>query len=167
MRRRLHLLPFVALALAEPGTAVAREAHAQDTAGRPRLELRATPPTAFSPAHVMIVGKLVGGDDSEEFYCPALEWGWGDGGRSMRESDCPPFDGETQMARLFSVMHRYREAGDFTVRLTLRRAGRAVTSASVSIRVLGRGGDDGTPGMGPAAETSGFRRMPARETNNR
>jgi hypothetical protein len=115
----------------------------------------------------MVVGKLVGGDDVEDFYCPCLEWDWGDGSRSMREGDCPPFDDETQMARLFSVMHRYRETGDFKATLTLRRGGRTVASAAVSIRVLGRGGEDGTLGFGAATEPAGFRRMPVRETNDR
>ena len=168
MRRHFGLSLFVALAMAGPGTGAAREMeHARDGVARPHLELRATPPTSFSPATVMVVGKLVGGDDVEDFYCPALEWDWGDGSRSMREGDCPPFDDETQMARLFSVMHRYREAGEFKARLTLRRGGRTVASAAVSIRVLGRGGEDGTPGVGAATEPADFRRMPVRETNDR
>jgi hypothetical protein len=84
----------------------------------------------------------------------------------MREGDCPPFDDDTHMARLFSVMHRYSQAGDFSARLTLRRAGRTVASAAVSIRVLGRGGEDHTLGGG-AAEPAGFRRMTTRETDRR
>ncbi len=168
MRRHFGLSLVVALAFSAPGTGAAREAeHARDTLARPRLELRATPPTAFSPANVMVIGKLIGGDDLEDFYCPALEWDWGDGSRSMREGDCPPFDDETQMARLFSVMHRYQAAGDFSVRLTLRRAGRTVASAAVSIRVLGHGGEDSTLDAGAAADPKGFRRMAARETNGR
>ena len=157
MRRHFGQSLFVALAMAGPGTG----------AERPRLDLRATPPTSFSPATVIVVGKLVGGDDVEDLYCPALEWDWGDGSRSMREGDCPPFDDETQMARLFSVMHRYQAAGEFSARLTLRRGGRTVASAAVSIRVLGRGGEDGTPGVGAATEPADFRRMPVRETNDR
>jgi hypothetical protein len=158
---------LVALVLAAPGTAAARESAPGRDSARPHLELRATPSTAFSPATVMVVARLVGGDDSEEFYCPGLEWDWGDGSRSTREGDCAPYDDETKMARLFSLRYRYREAGDFRVRLTLRRAGRTVASAGVSVRVLGRGGDDAPLGIGSAAETDGIRPSNAHETNGR
>jgi hypothetical protein len=47
----------------------------------------------------------------------------------------------------------------------LRRAGRTLASASASIHVLGRGGEEDTLGVGPAAELGGIRRMAAPETN--
>jgi hypothetical protein len=135
---------LVVLAAAAPG--VGGEG---DKPSRPRLDLRATPPTAFSPARVQAIGRLVGGEDIDEFYCPAVEWNWGDGAVSARESDCPPFDGETKMARAFSADHHYRQPGDYSVRLTLRRAGRpvAVAAASISIRAPG----EASPGDGWAS----------------
>jgi hypothetical protein len=139
----VDLVTIVVLALAWPARGAASE---KGRAERPRLELRATPHTSFSPVEIVALGRLVGGDDQADFYCPAFEWDWGDGTRSVRESDCPPFDEETKMARLFSLGHRYQEAGEFQVKLTLRRAGRAVAVATASIRVLGRYGDDGPLG---------------------
>jgi hypothetical protein len=135
MLRSVGLAGLVALALTGAGAAGGGERVA-----RPRLELRATPAMAFSPVEVMVMGRLVGGEDVEEFYCPAFDWDWGDGGRSTRESDCPPFDEETAMARRFSLAHRYRAPGDYNVTLTLRRAGRTVAVASAPVRVLGPGG---------------------------
>jgi len=140
MSRTFGLVVAVAAALAAPGTGVAREG---GLVAKPRLELRAMPHMAFSPAEVRVVGRLVGGEDHAEFYCPAFEWDWGDGGRSLRESDCPPFGDETKMARVFSVAHHYREPGEFSVRLTLRRAGRVVAIASAPVRILGRQGEEG------------------------
>jgi hypothetical protein len=145
------------MSLMAPARGVAREAKPErGGSGRPALELRATPSTAFSPATVMVVARLVGGADQEEFYCPGLEWDWGDGSRSAWEGDCPPFDDETKMARLFSVRYRYHGSGAFTVRLTLRRAGRTVATASVPVRILGRGDEEG-PDAGPAASVGGSR----------
>src|SRR5690349_22890008 len=56
----------------------------QDEKGKkPQLSLRASPPISFSPANIHLVAELKGGaDDYEEFYCPAIEWDWGDGTRS-------------------------------------------------------------------------------------
>lgn len=166
MRRRLGLVAFVTVVLAAPGASVARDTRVvKDSSGRPHLELRVTPPAAFSPATVLVVARLVGGEDAEDFYCPALEWDFGDGSRSTREGDCPPFDDDTQMARLFSLRYRYQAAGEYQIRLTLRRAGRTVVSASAPIKVIGRGSDENTPTAGPAAEVSRFRHAGARETN--
>ena len=63
---------------------------------RPSLSLRAMPRFAFSPVNVLFVAELQGGDDIEDYYCPEVEWEWDDGGKSVKEADCPPFvAGET------------------------------------------------------------------------
>ena len=147
MRR---LVSFAAVVLTAQTALLAGEAQAPETSVRPHLELRVTPPAAFSPATVLVVARLVGGQDLEDFYCPALEWDFGDGSRSTREGDCPPFDDDTKMARLFSLRYRYSGAGEYQIRLTLRRAGRTVVSASVPVKVLGRGGEESMPQ--PAAD---------------
>ena len=55
---------------------------------KPRLDLRAAPRMAFSPVNVLLTAELMGGDDVEEYYCPALVWDWDDGGRSEHEQRC-------------------------------------------------------------------------------
>ena len=104
---------LVLLALAAPITAA-------ENGARPRLDLRATPRMAFSPTIVYVTAELAGGDEVEDFYCPDLEWDWDDGARSVRGSDCPPFEaGASDFERFFSADHVYRQA---------------VTAAGASIR---------------------------------
>ena len=63
----------------------------------------------------------MGGDDVEEYYCPELEWDWDDGGKSVQESDCPPFEaGVTKIERRFTAEHEYRKAGVYNVKVTMR-----------------------------------------------
>jgi hypothetical protein len=113
----------------------------QAAAQRPRLDLRAMPRVAFSPVEVFLVGELRGGQDNEEFYCPALVWDWGDGSRSTRESDCSPYQDGMHLERFFSARHAFRDPGSYNVRLFLVRAGRTLTVAAVPIAVYGHVGD--------------------------
>ncbi|MBI3932001.1 MAG: hypothetical protein HY317_01175 [Acidobacteria bacterium] len=112
-------------------------ASADNSSGRPRLSLRATPRVAFVPVSVSVVGELRGGQDVEDLHCPEIEWDWDDGNRSAHESDCAPFDEETVLRRRFAARHVYRGPGVYNVRLTLRRAGRAVAASAVTVDVRG------------------------------
>lgn len=85
---------------------------------KPRLELRVAPRMAFSPVLVLLTAELRSGDDIEEFYCPALEWDWDDGGKSIRESDCPPFEPGSVLERRFTAEHAYRSAGVYNVKVS-------------------------------------------------
>lgn len=105
---------------------------------RPQLDLRASPRMAFSPVEILLTGQLKGGSDLEEFYCPGLEWDWGDGTRSAHESDCAPFESGAALERFFSARHAFREPGAYNVRLTLRRANRTVAVAAIAVTVHGR-----------------------------
>jgi hypothetical protein len=102
---------------------------------RPRLDLRATPRVAFSPAVVFLTAELVGSSEMEEYYCPAIEWEWGDGGRSMHESDCPPYQTGGELERRFTAEHGFRHAGDYNVKITMRRGGRVLATANARIAV--------------------------------
>jgi hypothetical protein len=105
---------------------------------KPRLELRATPRMAFSPVVVLATAELRGGDELEDFYCPALEWHWDDGGSSSRESDCPPFEPGIALDRRFTAEHVFRGAGMYTVKITLRRANRALAVATTTVHIHSR-----------------------------
>jgi hypothetical protein len=107
---------------------------------RPRLDLRAFPRVAFSPVEILLIAELRGGQDLEEYYCPGLEWEWGDGTRSTYESDCSPFETGTVLDRLFTARHAFRAPGRYSVQLLLRRAGRTIALASVAVNVYGRSG---------------------------
>lgn len=105
---------------------------------KPRLNLRPTPRMAFAPASVLIVAELVGGDEHEAYYCPAIEWQWGDGSTSAHESDCPPFEEGGSLERRFTARHAYGRPGEYDVRIRLSRAGHSVAVASTRVLVHGR-----------------------------
>jgi hypothetical protein len=109
---------------------------------KPRLELRASPRMGFSPVHVLLTAELLGGDDVEEFHCPEIEWDWDDGGKSMHEADCTPFEaGTTRIQRRFTAEHDYRRAGVYRVKATMRKTNRTLAAATVSVTVRAGLGD--------------------------
>jgi hypothetical protein len=130
MKRRLWVAGLLALVVPSAGAAGAG-------GERPRLELRASPRVATSPARVVVLAELKGGPEAEDLYCPAVQWEWGDGSRSARESDCDPFEAGTVLDRRFSSRHAYREPGEYDVRVTLSRGGRDLASASILVLVVG------------------------------
>lgn len=129
MRFRTAVVPLIVLALATPAAAGTRP----NT--RPRFDIRASPRVSFLPGPVLVVAELNGGEDLEEFYCPGLEWDWGDGERSLHEADCAPFAAGTSLERRFSARHVFRQSGEFDVRVTLRRADRSLARATIRVTV--------------------------------
>jgi hypothetical protein len=123
----------------------------EEKAKKPSLSLRASPPISFSPANIHLVAELKGGpDDYEEFYCPAIEWDWGDGTRSENSSDCDPYEaGVSQISRRFSKTHVYNIQGRYRVQVRLKRNTKVLTSASTNIQVRA-----GIREMGPYDEGS-------------
>jgi hypothetical protein len=103
---------------------------------RPHLEVTAHPRMAFGPLRAVLMAQLQGGDDGPDFYCPRIEWSFGDGGGSVRESDCPPWTSGTPIERHFSVEHCYRTAGDLPVVVTLWQANRKLAQAGTTITVI-------------------------------
>jgi len=102
---------------------------------RPRLELRASPRLAFPPVNVFLTAELVGGPDTEEYYCPGLEWDWGDGGKSVHEADCAPFEDGILLQRRFTAEHAYGSAGVYRVRVSLQRESRSLAKAEATVTV--------------------------------
>ena len=108
---------------------------------KPRLDVRAVPRMALSPVTILFTAELVGGDDVEEYYCPELEWDWDDGGKSVQEGDCPPYETGSKLVRRFTSEHEYRRAGAYNVKLTLLHSKKALTSARVTVTVRPGFGD--------------------------
>lgn len=104
---------------------------------KPSLSLKANPPVGFSPLHVSAVVDVRGGpDDYAEFYCPSIEWDWGDGTVSENSSDCDPYEaGKSTIRRRFSADHIYYQSGAFRAVFRLKQKNRAVAVASVNIQV--------------------------------
>lgn len=129
MRRSALWGLLVVLAMSMPGIAGAAGPR------RPRVEVRATPRMAFPPVSVLVVAQLVGGDEHEDFYCPDVEWDFGDGSRSAQQADCEPFMDGMSLERNFMARHAYLRSGDYEVRVTLRRASRALAVATTRVTV--------------------------------
>jgi hypothetical protein len=136
---RTAIAVVAALILAAAGRAEDPE---QEKKGkRPALEVRTIPRYAFSPVHVLAIAELKGGDDREDYYCPEVEWEWGDGGKSIQEGDCEPWAPGTKIQRRYSNEHDFTYAGRYTIKVTLRRTGRAIASGRVTLTVRPGAGD--------------------------
>jgi hypothetical protein len=86
-RRVSYALFAVVLVLLCTGTLSSAQSGGE--AKKPSLSLRVTPPLGFSPLRVRLVVDVRGGtDDYEEFYCPTVQWDWGDGTGSESGEDC-------------------------------------------------------------------------------
>jgi hypothetical protein len=104
---------------------------------KPSLSLKATPAIAFAPARIVIVAEVKGGaNDFEDFYCPSVDWDWGDDTNSTADTDCEPYQaGKSEIKRRYTVEHRYRNAGSYKIVLRLKKGDRIIASANTQIQV--------------------------------
>ena len=111
---------------------------------RPSLALKATPPLGFSPLRVHASVDVRGGpDDSVDFYCPSIEWDWGDGTVSANSEDCDPYEeGTSSIRRRFSSDHTFQQGGAYRVTFRLKQKTRVVASASTNVQVRAGVRDD-------------------------
>jgi hypothetical protein len=111
---------------------------------RPTLSLKATPPLGFSPLKVHASVDVRGGpDDSADFYCPSIEWDWGDGTVSANSEDCDPYqEGTSTIRRRFSADHTFQTGGAYRVTFRLKQKTRVVASASTNVQVRAGVRDD-------------------------
>lgn len=122
----------------------ALQAREQGGNKKPSLSLKATPAVSFAPARIVLVAEVKGGaNDFEEFYCPTLEWEWGDLTTSTTEADCSPYEaGKSEIRRRYTVEHRYKDPGTFRIMLRLKKGDKMIASANAQIQVrpgLGQG----------------------------
>lgn len=131
--RARRLLPaFVAVVLAT--TAAATEL---DKKLKPSVSLRASPQVGFSPLRVVLTAELTGGvDDFEDFYCPSVEWVWGDDTRSESRVDCEPYEaGKSQIKRRYTIDHTFNTMGEYRVEFRLKQKKKSVGGARTTVRV--------------------------------
>ena len=104
---------------------------------RPKVSLKAQPVIAMSPARVVLTAELTGGaNDFQEFYCPAIEWDWGDDTRSEKSDDCAPYEqGKTEIKRRFTVEHVYRRAGNYRISFRMKRQEKVVGAATANVQI--------------------------------
>jgi hypothetical protein len=108
-----------------------------DKADKPKLSVKVNPSMAVAPARVVASADLTGGaPDSEELYCPAIEWDWGDDTRSTTSADCDPYQaGKSEIRRRFTADHVYQMGGTFRIQLRLTRKNKAIVSAGTSVQI--------------------------------
>jgi hypothetical protein len=146
----MHLKSGVAQALVLAFSALllipapALRARGQGGNKKPSLSLKATPAVSFAPARVVVVAEVKGGsDDFEEFYCPTVEWEWGDFTSSTAEADCEPFSpGKSSIKRRYTVEHRFKNPGAFKIILRLKKGNKVVASANTQVQVRAGLGQD-------------------------
>jgi hypothetical protein len=104
---------------------------------KPSLSLKANPPVGFSPLRVRLVVDVRGGsDDYAEFYCPSIEWAWGDGTESESSEDCAPYQaGVSSIKRRWSAEHVFRQAGTYRVFFRLKQNNKIVAASSANVQV--------------------------------
>jgi hypothetical protein len=108
---------------------------------RPSLSLKAAPGTGMVPIRVTATAEFKGGDDDfQEYYCPTVEWNWGDGTVSEAANDCDPYEpGVSQIRRRFTQSHNYKRAGAFRIVFRLKHRNKVLTSQTTIVRLLGGG----------------------------
>jgi hypothetical protein len=136
------LLAFSALAVLSSTPSNALQAREQG-AKKPSLSLKATPSVSFAPARVVVAAEVKGGaNDYEEFYCPTVEWDWGDFTQSVAEADCDPYEaGKSEIKRRYTIEHRYKNPGAFKIVLRLKKGSRVIASANAQVQVRAGLGD--------------------------
>jgi len=104
---------------------------------KPSLSLKASPVVSFAPARIVLVAEVKGGaNDNEEFYCPTVEWEWGDLTQSVAETDCQPYEpGKSEIKRRYTVQHQFKNPGAFKVYLRLKKGSKVIAQANTQIQV--------------------------------
>jgi hypothetical protein len=120
-----------------------------DKKPKPSISLKVSPVTGFAPLRIVAMAVLSGGaDDFQDFYCPTVEWEWGDGTRSESKVDCEPYEaGKSEIKRSYTLDHRFEWGGEFRVLFRLKQKNKTVGSGSQTITVRGgiRDGDWAPP----------------------
>jgi hypothetical protein len=140
--RRLAWAGGVAVSIACSLGAVSAQKNDKDAknkdadANHPKLSLKAQPLISMAPSRVVLTAEITGGpNDNEDYYCPGVEWDWGDGTQSESSGDCPPYEpGKSEIKRRYTVEHVFR-AGMYRVTLRLKQRQRVTAAATVNIQV--------------------------------
>jgi hypothetical protein len=141
--KKLAPLTLVAICVAFSFAGTKKSTDQKDS-GKAVLSLRATPAMAFAPARITLSGQLKGGSEAtDDFYCPTIQWDWGDGTISEASSDCDPFQpNKSEIQRSFTVQHVYKLGGEYTVTLNLKKGDKVMAFATASLNISRALGED-------------------------
>jgi hypothetical protein len=130
-----------ALAVVGSGSSLQAEPpEAQGAAEKPvklGLELRVTPVVSFAPSRIRAIAELkLPEDRAAEFYCPSVEWDWGDLTESAETNECEPYEaGVSDVRRVFSAEHVFQSGGRYRVTLRLKRNRKVLVATSTTVTV--------------------------------
>ena len=104
---------------------------------KPSITVRASPSAGFSPLKVFLTAEIKGGnDDFADFYCPTIEWVWGDDTRAESTADCEPYEaGKSEIRRRYTVTRVFQTAGNFKVEFRLKQKDKVVGAGSINLQV--------------------------------
>ena len=104
---------------------------------KPSITVRASPATGFSPLKVLVSAEIKGGsDDFADFYCPTVEWVWGDDTRAESTADCDPYEaGKSEIKRRYSVSRIFPTSGSYKIEFRLKQKDKVVGAGSTTIQV--------------------------------
>ena len=122
-----------------PAPAQSGDKDEKKEAKRPSLSLKAAPGTGMVPIRVTATAEFKGGDDDyQDYYCPTIEWNWGDGTVSEAANDCDPYEaGVSTIRRRFTQSHTYKRSGAFRITFRLKHRDKVLTSQTTLVRLLG------------------------------
>lgn len=108
-----------------------------DKKPKPSITVRSSPTAGFSPLRIVVTAELKGGtDDFEEFYCPSIEWTWGDDTRTEQSADCDPYQaGKSEIQRRYTTSKIFQTAGEYRVEFRLKQKNKVVGSGSTTVQV--------------------------------
>ena len=134
----MALSVLLTLAVGAPG---------DDKVKPPKISVKANPSMGVSPARIVASADLTGGpNDYEDFYCPSIEWEWGDDTRSVTSADCEPYEaGKSEIKRRFTADHTYQMGGNFRIQFRIKKKGKSISAASTSVTIRPGLGERGGP----------------------
>lgn len=108
-----------------------------DKKPKPSITVRSSPNAGFSPLRIVVTAELKGGtNDYEEFYCPSVEWTWGDDTRTESSADCDPYQaGKSEIQRRYTTSKVFQTAGEYRVEFRLKQKDKVVGSGSTTVQV--------------------------------
>ena len=104
---------------------------------KPSIKLKASPIVAFAPARIVFTAEVQGGaNDYQEFYCPTVEWEFGDGTKAEATTDCDPYEaGKSQIKRRYTHSRVFNISGDYNVEFRLKQKSKTVGAGRTSVKV--------------------------------
>jgi hypothetical protein len=104
---------------------------------KPSISLKASPSMGFAPTRVVVTAEIKGGaDDHEEFYCPEIEWVWGDGTTSESNTDCSPYEaGKSEIRRRYTIEHTFTVPDNYRVEFWIKKKDKRVAGGKTTIMV--------------------------------